>query len=126
MVIAKTVEDFGLQNFQDKANLITWANMPYDAGDIAVGEELTMTGSPDRSVQVVGTFGTGGTCVIEGSNNGVNWTVLKDHLANTLSFTAAGIQSIDQITRFIRPRVSGGDGTTSLTVIMHVRRLSSL
>ena len=124
MIIAKTIVDFGLQNFQDKATLISWENMVYDALDINFGEELTMTGSADRSVQVVGTFGAGGTCVIEGSNDGVNWSTLKDHLANVLSFTATGIQSIDQITRFIRPRVTSGDVTTNISVHMHVRRLA--
>lgn len=107
----------------DTAKVIKqWANMTFSGSD--VGDNLEIPEYADRSVQVIGTPGAGGTVIIEGSNNGTDYAVLKDHLGNNLSFTAADIRSIDQIVRFIRPRVTGGDGTTSFTVIVLVRRLS--
>jgi hypothetical protein len=73
---------------------------------------------PDISFQVVGTFGSGGTLLIEGSNEvtPTNWATLNDPQANALSFTSAKIEQLLELPRWVRPRVSAGDGTTSLTV----------
>lgn len=60
------------------------------------------------SVQVIGSFGAGGTVLIEGSNDGINYGTLTDPQGVALSLTAAGIKSVQQITRHIRPRVSAG------------------
>lgn len=71
----------------------------------------------DRSVQVKGTFGAGGTVVIEGSNDGgTTYVTLADQAGAALSFTAAGIKQIRDLPGLIRPRVTAGDGTTSLEV----------
>ena len=80
------------------------------------GDAFQNPGSSDRSVQVSGTFGTGGTVVIEGSNNGSTYSTLTDPQGNALSFTSANIEAVQELTRYIRPRVTAGDGTTSLTV----------
>jgi hypothetical protein len=77
---------------------------------------------PDRSVQVKGTFGSGGNCAIEGSNDitSPTWAVLKDALkADTLlNITAAGINCVGENVYQHRPNVTAGDGTTDLTVTM--------
>ncbi len=79
---------------------------------------LPQTGAwfSDRSVHVSGTFGVGGTVVIEGSNDGVNWQTLRDDNSNLLSFTSADLKTIAPVVERIRPRVTAGDGTTSLNV----------
>jgi hypothetical protein len=87
-----------------------------------VGRAVKMAGSADRSVQVDGTFGAGGTLRIEGSNDGVSFYVLTDPQGNALDFIAAGIEAVSEPVRFIRPRVTAGDGTTSLSVTMLLRR----
>jgi len=70
-----------------------------------------------RSVQVSGTFGAGGNCIIEGSNDGTTWATLMNSLGTALAtITAAVIHDIAQNTRFLRPRVSAGDGTTALKI----------
>lgn len=76
----------------------------------------------DRSVQVTGVFGVGGACVIEGSNDGgVTWATLTDPQGNPLSFSAAGFEQIEEIAGLLRPRVSGGDGSTSINVNLCMR-----
>ncbi len=76
----------------------------------------------DRTFQVEGTFGVGGTLVIEGSNDGTNWEVLTNPQGSALSFTAAGLQQVIEVVMQMRPRVTGGDGTTSLNVSSLYRR----
>lgn len=86
------------------------------------GTPLEMPGSNDRSVQVRGTFGAGGSLRIEGSNDGANYATLTDPQGNALDFTTAKIEQVSELTRFIRPRITAGDGTTSLVCTMLVRR----
>lgn len=65
--------------------------------------------------QLSGTFGVGGSCQMEGSNDGVNWVILP----GTAALTAAGVfapMTVNVRPKFIRPNVTAGDGTTSLTV----------
>lgn len=78
----------------------------------------------DRSVQVFGTFG-GGTVVIEGSNDGTNWETLTDPQGNALSITARRIEQIQELTAFIRPRITAGTGV-NLEITFLLRRASSM
>lgn len=87
-----------------------------------VGSPIEMPGSADRSVQVSGTFGTGGSVRIEGSMDGVTYATLTDPQGNALDVTTAKIETIMEICRYIRPRVTAGDGATSLTVQILIRR----
>lgn len=79
---------------------------------------------PDVSVQVLGTFGVGGNLRIEGCNEvtPVNWATLNDPQANALDVTAAKIEQVLEMPRWIRPRVTAGDGTTALTVRLYAGR----
>lgn len=103
---------------QDQCHVATWTGILN--GDS--GEPVAMPGSADRSAQVTGTFGAGGSLRIEGSNDGTNYYALNDPQGSALNITAAGIKGIIEATRFIRPRATAGDGTTSLTVTMLLRR----
>ncbi|GAA0586678.1 hypothetical protein ACFQH5_20250 [Halomonas salifodinae] len=89
-----------------------------------VGAELPFAEWFDRTVQATGTFGSGGTVVWEGSNDGgTTWATLKDRQGNALSFTAAGLGAVDGITELARPRVTAGDGTTDINVsVLCLRR----
>lgn len=90
------------------------------------GDPLNKPSFADRSVQVKGTFGTGGTVIMEGSNDRETdtptYAPLVDPQGNAISFTSAGIEQILESTYLIRPRVTAGDGDTSLTVTILVRR----
>lgn len=100
------------------AQVISWLLMAN--GDS--GAPYTTPEFPDRTVQVEGTFGAGGTVLIEGSNDGNNYHVLSDFSGASLSFTSAGLKGVTENVLHLRPRVSGGDGTTSLNVFMLARR----
>ena len=84
----------------------------------------------DRTIQVFGTFGAGGTLIIEGSNDlgptPTNWTAMVDQNGTALSFTAAGVRLLNEEPLWIRPRVTAGDGTTAITVQASARRVLPL
>lgn len=89
------------------------------------GEPFPFASWVDRSVQVTGTFGAGGTLRWEGSNDGTNYYALTDPQGNALDFTTAKIESVIEICALARPRVTAGDGTTSLTCTLVARNSRS-
>lgn len=96
----------------------TWAALAN--GD--AGAPIEMPGASDRSIQLGGTFGTGGTIIWEGSNDNVTYFPLTDPQGNAISKTSAGLEQIEEATRYQRPRVSAGDGTTAISVTLFLRR----
>jgi hypothetical protein len=76
----------------------------------------------DRSVQLLGTLGVGGNMILEGSNVAVpgasDWATLNDPQGNPISLNALKIEAVSEVTRWVRPRISAGDGTTSLSVYL--------
>lgn len=83
-----------------------------------VGTPETCGRLSDRSVQVIGTLGAGGSVNIQGSNDGSTWATLNDPASVPLATMGVGIKEILENTQFVRPVVVGGDGTTSITVIL--------
>lgn len=114
-VINYTVERITTE--KDPCHVLTWTGLAN--GDS--GSPVEMPGSADRTVQVFGTFGSGGNCRIEGSNNGSNWSALTDPQGNALDISSEKIETITEITRYMRPRITAGTGV-SLTICMLVRR----
>lgn len=106
--------------FTTDVKVITWT--PLANGDS--GQPLESARFADRSVQVTGTFGASGNLRLEGSNDGTNYVVLTDPQGNALNLTAAGIEAVMEVVRYIRPRVTNGDGTTSLTVTLCARMVA--
>ena len=76
----------------------------------------------DRSVQFVGTWGTGGTVKWQGSNDGATWVDLTDPQGNAISKGANSLEAVLEITRYARPFVSAGDGSTDVDVFVLLRR----
>lgn len=71
----------------------------------------------DKSIHLYGTLG-GATVNIQGSNedtpaNAVN---LTDPTQTLIAFTAPGLKQVLENPLFIRPKVTGGDGTTNITM----------
>lgn len=111
-------------NYTSQGNLLdhaiySWTPLTTTNAD---GQPIGYAGSGQRTVEVNGTFGVGGTCVIEGTLDSVNWYQLTDLGGAALSFTAAGLKGIREDTIAVRPRVTAGDVTTALTCNMSVRR----
>ncbi len=88
----------------------SWTHLKLE-GD--VGRPVACPNLPDKSIQLTGTFGAGGTVIIEGSNMVVDdpsadatWATLNDASGNALSLTSAGIKQVLENTYWIRPRVT--------------------
>lgn len=101
----------------EHATLVTWSGLLN--GD--TGEQVSLTDFPDRTVQIIGTFGAGGAVNFEGSNDGTNWAILTDPQGNAITKTSASIESVTETPRYVRPSVTAGDGTTDLSVILFAR-----
>lgn len=89
----------------------------------ADGQPASYQGAGDRVIQVTGTFGAGGTVILQGSCDNVNWFPLKSPTGTAISFTAAGLFEVLENCPYTRPFVSAGDGTTSITALLAVRRI---
>lgn len=102
----------------------TWTG----ANALANGDSSQPIGLPeyaDRSWQVDGTPGAGGTIIVEGSNNGGSTWWQKNDLSggNAWSKTAVpGGDGVAEVTELERVRVTGGDGTTAFAVSVVIRR----
>ena len=86
------------------------------------GDPVTAVNHSDRSVQVSGTFGAGGSVDLRGSLDGTNYAVLTDQNDNNLTITAAKIESVMQITEFFRPVCTAGDGTTAIKITLLAKK----
>jgi hypothetical protein len=92
-----------------------------------VTENIEWAEYQDKSVQVFGNFGAGGAVTVEGSNDGVNFAPLTNAAGGTLLlFTSNSLKQVLEASRYMRLRVTGGDGTTSLNASVFLRRASSI
>lgn len=103
--------------FQIDHEAYTWALTTANAD----GEPCRFQGSGDRTFQVTGTFGSGGTIVLQGSLDGSNWFTLSDPSGDPVSFTSAGLAAVAESPIYVRPFVSAGTGV-SVTAILAIRR----
>ena len=108
---------YGCHSPKGDIMIVTWPAMAN--GD--TGQPLHIPHTADKTVQVLGTFGAGGTAVIKGSNHlkteVQTYATLHKVDLSALSYTVAGIDVIIENPNLIRPEVTG-DGTTSLDVII--------
>jgi hypothetical protein len=95
-----------------KACVATWVGLTNGAD----GAPLDQAQYADKSVQVSGAFGANGNLQLQGSNDGANWNVLTDPQGAALNISAASIKFVAEATRYIKPVVTSGDGTTNITV----------
>lgn len=91
------------------------------------GKAVFFPDYPGKSVIVSGTYSAGSPSVaIEGSNRpgaagnpptppaDADFSVLNDPSSTTLTFTAQRVEEILENTAWIRPNLTGGDGSTAL------------
>lgn len=115
-----------IKTFGDVAQTYTWTALTTTD---TYGSIVSMVGWSDRSIQLLGTLGAGGAVTLYGSNkaspneaNDNDWSILTDPQGNNLALSTLKVEQILEITRWVRPKVTGGDGTTSLTAILLVAK----
>lgn len=94
-----------------------WAGL--GVGDDGAAELLPPIG--DRTVQVAGTFGVGGSVRLLGSLDGIDFFPLTDPQGNPLDFVQGKLESVMELVPYIRPQVTAGDGTTNLKVTLCIK-----
>ena len=94
--------------------IITWAAMAQ--GDVGATYEASAH-YPDKCVQFTGTFG-GATIVLQGSLGTASPTyfTLTDPQGNAISKTDVAGEQVLENCYTVRPNITGGDGTTAITV----------
>lgn len=104
-----------------------WTGLKKSSDD--VGAAVQMPALADRSVQVLGTLGTGGSVRIEGSNRlapdastATDWAPLTDPQGNNLDMAALKAEAITEPMLWIRPRITAGDAGTDLEVHILFRK----
>jgi len=104
---------FTVEIISAEVSKVKWANIPLNG----TGDPVWFPHMADKCIQVIGTWG-GATLLIEGSLDGINFETLNDPFGAALSFSGNKLKQVLEDPYVVRPRVSGGDGTTSLTVYL--------
>lgn len=76
----------------------------------------------DRNVQVKGTPGAAFNLKIEGGRDGVTFATLNDAQGVALDITAVGIKQIQEITPYMRARISAGETDVTIVTVMLIAR----
>lgn len=100
--------------------VITWPGI----GNGDDGRPVKIAKWADKTIHFTGTFGSGGTVKLQGSNDGTNWLDLTDPQGAGISKSGAAIEAVTENPLYIRPAVTAGDGTTAINAIL-VARLSN-
>jgi len=87
---------------------VEWADV--DSGDTF--QEAGIGQYPSQTLQISGTL-SGATVGLEGSNDGTNWVDLTTD--GSTAIDGLGIFWVWETPRYVRPSLSGGDGSTDLT-----------
>lgn len=97
--------------------IATWTGET-TAGNASIQRYAPLISLATASVQVSGTIG-GATVALQGSNDGVTYTTLKDLSGANMSFTAAGYAEFSSGAAFIKPLISGGTGDSINVIVTH-------
>lgn len=115
-----------IESFGDACHVITWALLTTTNN---YGSAVEMPGSADRCIQLLGTLGTGGAITLYGSNKAspdaatdTDWAVLTDPQGNNIVLSTLKVEAVTELTRWVRPKITAGDGATSLTAVLLLRR----
>lgn len=131
--MTEVVRDFTYTQVNKNTVSVSWTGLDGDDS----GKAVDLSGYPDKTVQVLGTFDSA-TCKLYGSNDPAvltdraagtlfgsktaEWLNVVDPQGNVISKTAAAIEAVLENSRFYTPVNTGGGGSTSLTVIITASR----
>lgn len=110
-----TVTEDTIDGREGRGFINTWEGFT-TSGD--VGEAIEHVSCRDRCVAFTGTWGSGGTMLLQGSNDNSNWFTLKDTLGNAISKIADGMSQVLEMPRYVRPKLSAGTGSIDINVIL--------
>lgn len=106
-------------NYQEgRLTKAIWSALPTT---LAGNPSSVMSMYADRSVQMIGTFGTSvlSSVALQGSNDGgTTWANLTDPQGNAIIMSSAGLKQLTEVTELVRPNSQGGDSTTAVTVYL--------
>lgn len=101
-------------------NVTKWVLTDVDG----VGKPVNKSKSPDKTIQVNGTFNSG-TITFQGTNQDairdtspIIWNTLHNPQGVALTFTAAGLEAVAENPLFVRAVLTGTVGAASVVVIM--------
>ncbi len=95
---------------QQRQVTVTWANTP----QLYVGGASPVVSYRNVSFQASGTWGSGGSIKLQGSNDGVTWNDLSPVALTSAGFFAA--LGAREAPKYFRPNCTAGDATTSISV----------
>ena len=103
------------QSFLQSHHITQWTPLTTTNADGAP-TGYASNGMGGVTFQVAGVIGVGFAMVIEGSNDGTTYYTLNDQANAPVTFAALGLKTVRDAPLYMRPRVTGGDGTTAVTV----------
>lgn len=106
---------------KNRSQYIVWSGLSVDD----TGSPLQFAGHADKTVHVFGTW-DGASVIFEGSNdprvetdpNNAAWATMNDPQAIAFQRSSDFIDMVVENPRYMRPRVSGGGGSTNITIIL--------
>jgi hypothetical protein len=108
------------QNLVNDGAVITFTWGPFTAS----GDVGTAIGHPQYSYRtyiVTGDFASAGAVTLEGSNDGTNWVALTNRQGTAMTFTAAGMNTSQDMPVYARPRMTAGT-STGITIVAACHR----
>jgi hypothetical protein len=103
----------------ENCHITTWSGL-LNGDD---GESYQVLNFNDLCIQFTGTAGVGLAISLEGSNDNTNWFILNDLQGSPITKSAAGLEQVAEGPLWVRPRITGGDGTTNMAAVLVARRL---
>jgi len=87
------------------------------------GAPVSLAAYPDKTVQAIGDFTSGGAITMQGSNDGTNWATLTNPRGDAIVLTAATqIEVIAENPLFIRPIATAGSGVQMDVIVVGAPR----
>lgn len=115
-----------IKEFGEECKIVTWSLLTTTNN---YGSAVRLPGWADRSVQLTGTLSAAGAVTMYGSNvfspnaaNDDDWAILNDAQGDPIVLNSLRIEAIIEVPLWVRPKITAGDGSTSLTVRMLLRK----